>query len=353
MKIQLRSILILLIYISLCDGLYSQIGGRYAFQTSSLPTNARATALGGTVINILDDDVALAQFNPAVVDSSMHNQISINHNFHFAGIQNGNLSYGRILPKLNGLETHFAIQYVSFGTFDQTDVFGNINGEFSAGEVALVAGAGKQLNSRIRGGVNFKVLTGSYESFNAFGLGVDIGFHYEKDKFSSWALVLRNIGGELSGIGERRRALPFDLQLGYSKRLAHLPFRLTIIGHNLQTPYIRYDDPEFDVSFDIEGNRTERGGFSRNIDNLFRHLIISGEFLIGKDEKVRLRFGYDHLRRQELRASTFSSRGGFSFGVGFNIKKIKIDYGIGVYHLAGATNHISIRYDLSRINRKV
>jgi len=339
--------------IGVSENSYGQIGGRYAFSTSALPTNARVTALGGSVINIIDDDVALAQINPAVVDSSMHNKLSINHNFHFAGIQNGNLAFGRIMPRFKGMVAHFALQYVSFGNFDQADAFGNINGEFSAGEVAMVVGTGMQLNSKIRGGVNFKLLTGSYESYNAIGVGADIGFHYKKDSHSSWALVLRNVGGELSGIGDGRRVLPFDLQLGFSKRLEHLPFRITVIGHHLHSPYIRYDDPETDISIDIEGNRTFKSSISKNIDNLFRHLIISGEFLIGKGEKFRLRFGYDHLRRQELRASTFRSRGGFSLGAGFNIKKIKIDYGIGVYHLAGATNHLSIRLDLGRFSKKV
>ena len=349
----MRILLCLIIGLGIASQAVGQIGGRYAFSTIALPTNARATAMGGSIINIKDGDVSLAQLNPAIADSSMHNQLAINHNFHFAGIQNGNLAYARILPKLGGLVGHFGLQYVNFGDFDQADAFGNINGQFSAGEVAMVLGTSKQLNAKIRGGVNFKILTGSYESYNAFGLGVDVGFHYEKNPQTSWALVFRNMGGELSGIGDSRSALPFDLQLGFSKRLAHLPFRISVIGHHLQSPYIRYDDPETDITTDITGNRTFRSGFSKNLDNLFRHLIISGEFLLGKSENVRLRFGYDHLRRQELRASTFRSRGGFSMGIGFNIKKIKIDYGIATYHLAGATNHISLRYDLSRIFMKV
>lgn len=332
---------------------HAQIGGISAFDAISLPTNARVTALGGRLISVIDEDVALAQINPAVADSIMDKQFTVNHNFHFSGIQNGNVAYGKYLHKW-GLLTHAAVQYVNYGTFDDADNFGNINGEFSAGEVGLVLGAGKQLNERIRGGINLKFLFGNYEQYSSMGVGVDIGFHYQKpDNRTTWGMVLSNIGGELSSFGDEKRTLPFNLQIGVSKRLEHLPFRFTITGHNLQDPYIRYDDPETDITVSIFGEQNFKSSFSKNVDNFFRHLVFSGEFLLGKSEQFRLRFGYDHLRRQELKTATFRSMGGFAFGFGFNIKKIKLDYGVGHYHLAGAVNHVSFRYNMGRIFNKV
>jgi len=332
---------------------YAQIGGRFAFESLSLPVNARVTALGGSLINVIDDDVALAQLNPALIDSLMSNQLGINHNFYFAGIQNGNLAFGKSIKKL-GLETHIAMQYVDYGNFNQTDEIGNINGEFSAGEFGIVLGAAKRLNERIRGGVNFKILTANYESYSSFGLGIDIGFHYQKPGSNySWALVLKNFGGELSAIADKKRFLPFEIQLGYSRKLAHLPFRFSIIGQNLQKWYVRYDDPDVDNQTDIFGTVNTKSGFSKSLDNIFRHLVFNGEFLIGKAEQFRLRFGYNHLRKQELKVTTFRSLAGFSLGFGFNIKKIKFDYGIGYYHISGATNHLSLRLNMDRIFNKI
>lgn len=328
------------------------LGGRDAFDAISLPTSARITALGGTQITIRDSDVTLAQLNPALADSVMHHQLSFNHNFHFADISNGNLAYGHYIKKWKIL-AHAALQYINYGSFDATDAFGNINGEFNANEVALVVGSSYRLNERIHGGVNVKFLFGNFESYRSSGIGVDIGLHYEKpDNRTSWGLVLRNIGTELQPLGNSRRSLPFDLQLGFSRRLQHLPFRFSVIGRHLHQPYIRYDDPEFDITVDIFGEQTFRNSFSKNIDNFFRHLVLSGEFLLGKRENFRLRFAYDHLRRQELRSSIFRSLGGFSFGFGISIKKIKIDYGVGHYHLAGAVNHIGLRYNVGNIFNK-
>lgn len=297
----------------------------------------------------------MAQANPALSNIIQNNQLSLNHSFHFAGVSYGNVAFGKTLDSL-GISTHAAIQYVNYGSFDRSDEIGNINGEFSAGEVGVLLGAAKQLNERIRAGVNLKFLSSNYEAYGSFGVGLDIGFQYSNPGSSgAWGLVLRNIGSELSAIVDEKRALPFDLQLGYSKKLAHLPFRFSVIGHNLQNWYIRYDDPDFDITSNtIIPEETEtKGSFSRNLDNLFRHLIFNGEFLIGNREQFRLRVGYNHLRKQEMRVQSLRSLAGFSFGIGFNIKKIMIDYGISNYHIAGANNHISIRLNMDRIFNKV
>lgn len=294
--------------------IHAQIGGRYAFESSSLPSNARLNALGGSLISVADDDIALAQLNPAMLNKSTDQQFNINHNFHFAGISFGNVAFGWGFDSLQ-LHTHAAIQYVNFGNFQLTDEIGNQSGEFSGGEVAIVLGASKKLNERITAGVNLKFLNGNYESYGHSGLGMDIGFLYQKPgSNAAWGLVLRNMGTEINGLQDEKRALPFDLQLGYSKKLQHLPFRFSFIGHNLQKWYIRYDDPDFDGQTDLLGETQEKGAFSRNLDNLFRHIILNGEFLIGKSEQFRLRVGYNHLRKQEMRLASFRSLAGFSFG---------------------------------------
>ncbi len=353
MNLRRKTVLILLCYLLYACSVSAQIGGKYAFESSSLPTNARLTALGGSLISIQDDDIALALINPSLHNARASNQLSINHNFHFAGISFGNVTYGTTLDSL-GISVHGSIQYVSYGDFDLSDEIGNINGQFSANEVQILIGAAKQLNERIRLGANIKYLSAGYESYGAAALGLDLGLHYQKPGSNvSWGILLRNIGREINPLVDETKSLPFDLQIGYSRKLAHLPFRFSIIGHQLQKWYIRYDDPDFDTSNTLIGETTEISSFNRNLDNLFRHIIVNGEFLIGKSEQFRLRFGYNHLRKRELRTTSFRSLGGFSFGVGFNIKKIKIDYGIGHYHIAGANNHLSLRLDLGRFFDKV
>jgi len=331
----------------------AQIGGRYAFESVSLPLNARLTALGGQLISVKDEDVALAFQNPAVSNPSMDMQLSVNHNFHFSGVSHGNVLFGKQIDSL-GLSFHAGISYVDYGDFTATNELGDNTGEFSAGELALTIGAAKQFNERIRGGINLKFLSSNYEAYGSVAVGADFGLFYQTPgSNTAWSIVMRNIGHELSAVVEDKRGLPFDLQIGYSRRLEHLPFRFSIVAQQLQKWYIRYDDPDRDVRTDFLGESQEISDFSRGLDNFFRHFVFSGEFLIGSNEQFRLRFAYNHLRRQEMRLSNFRSLAGFSFGLGINIKKIRFDYGVGYHHLAGATNHLSLRLNMARIFNKI
>ena len=85
---------------------------------------------------------------------------------------------------------------------------------------------------------------------------------------------------------------------------------------------------------------------SAAIDNFFRHLVFNGEFLLGKNEGLRLRLGYNHLRKRELTVRNYRSLAGFSGGVGVKIKRFRVDFGYASYHLAGGVVHLGIGTNL-------
>ncbi|MBK9255984.1 MAG: type IX secretion system protein PorQ [Saprospiraceae bacterium] len=333
--------------------LTGQIGGKSAYEFLSLPPSARLTALGGPLISVFDDDINLAASNPALLNSSMHNAISFSHNFHFADIQNGYVAYGRHIEKWK-LSTHIGIQYMNYGDFKFADEIGNIQGTFSASETALTLGAGKKLNERIFVGCNVKAIFSGYESYNSIGLATDLGLSYTADS-SDFVLsfVIKNLGGELSTFNETRFGAPLDVQIGISKKLKYLPFRFSITGHQLHRLNVRYDDPNIVQNTGLFGEPVKENKTSEAIDNVFRHLIFSGEFLLGKGENLRLRIGYNHFRRQELSLASFRSMAGFSTGFGMKIKGFRLDYGVAYHHLHGATNHISISTNFNRFTKKV
>ena len=332
----------------------AQIGGRYTYEFLGNPQSARLSALGGSLITIQDNDVSLAASNPALLNDKMHNQITFNHNFAFADVSNGYIGYGRKVNKWGGINTHVGISYVSFGEFTAADEIGNTNGTFSGGETAITLGASKRLNERIVVGANLKGIFGNLETYSSSGLGADLGVYYSKPESNfSAAFVVKNIGTELSTYGNERANLPLDIQLGVSKKLNHLPFRFTIIAHQLQQWSVRYDDPNNVQSESIfEDEPSETSGLNKGVDNFFRHFIFNGQFLLGKTQGLKIRFGYNHFRRKELSLSNFRSLTGFSGGLGLRIKGFNIDYGVGYYHLAGAANHLSIRTDLGRFFKK-
>ena len=327
-------------------------GGDNVFEFLNLSSSARITGLGGYLITVNDDDVNLATANPASLNPGMHNQLAFNHNFFPAGIHAGYAAYGHYVKKWD-MTLHGGIQYMSYGSFDATDEFGNVTGEFKASEYAFTLGAGRQLYERVTVGANLKFITSSYESYNSMGLAGDLAamFHDTASLFNV-SLVMRNIGVQFTRFTEgNSEPLPFEMQLGISKRLRHLPFRLSVIYRYLDKWNISYDDPDSDEDAFIFGDEPQGEGNSF-VDNLARHFVFSGEFLFGKKDNFRLRIGYNHLQRKELSVKNLRSLSGFSAGVGLKINRFRVDYGRSFVHLGTGLNHFSISTHLSEFSKK-
>lgn len=333
----------------------AQVGGEEVFTFIKLPGSSRTTALGGYQIAVFDDDQNLALNNPALLNPRMHQSLSFNHNFHYAGIQNGFASYAHHSDSLN-LTFHGGFQYINYGDFVLADDRGNIEGEFKANELAFVVGAGRKINERMHLGMNLKLISSSLESYNSFGIAGDLGATYQSgDGSAIFAVALKNIGGQLSKYHETApsEVIPFDLQFAISKRLKYLPFRFTIVAHDMHRWNLLFDSPISDEQASLIGeDPTEPSRFNEQLDNFFRHFVFSGEFLLGKNENFNLRFAYNHQVKQELSVPNARSLAGFSMGFGFRVSKFKLDYGIGVHHIAGSVKHIGISTNLSRFGNK-
>lgn len=349
----MRSFLLFILFALSIPSLQAQIGGAAVYPFLQFSPSARISALGGNLITVRDDDVNLAYANPSLLNPRMHHALSFSHNLYMAGIQNGYVAYGHYLSKWD-LTLHGGVQYVSYGMFDATDAIGTVTGDFKAAEYALVLGAGKQLYERMSIGANLKFVTSQLESYHSIGLAGDLAAtFFDTTRHFAASLVMRNIGGQLSTYREgNREKIPFDLQVGLSQRLRYLPFRFSIIYHHLHRWNITYDDPNAVEPTPFLGEAPTESRFNVFVDNLFRHFIFSGEFLFGRNEPLRLRFGYNHLIRRELSVDNFRSLAGFTFGVGLKINRFRIDYGRGIYHLAGGVNHFTLSTNLSEFTNK-
>jgi hypothetical protein len=330
----------------------AQVGGRHVYEFLELSNSARLSALGEHQIAVSDLDLSLAARNPAVLADTMHGRISINHRFYFDGINHGYFAYASKLPYWD-LNLHAGIQYIQYGEFTAADIFGNITGSFTGGEQAILVGASKKLMDRLSVGINTKWIQSRFESYNSYGMAIDLGAFYTlKDGFTGMGFVVKNIGTQFSSYADIREPLPFDVQLGLARRLEHLPFRFTITAHNLHRWNIIYDDPNQENNSILIGEETAPSKVSIFTDNLFRHLVFSGEFLIGKSESFSLRFAYNHLRRKELSVLNFISLNGFSFGAGIKFSHFQLDYAYNVFHLAGGSSHLGFSMDINRVFRK-
>lgn len=351
-----RSRYILLMLLGLGQVAWGQRGGERVFEFVNLPTSARATALGGSQIAAPTNDYGLVGGNPAMLNIEMDNSFIFQHNFHFAGIDNGYAGYARYIPGIKSM-VHGGVHYLNYGTFTAADEMGNVQGEFKAKDLSIQAGISHVLNERMTGGITIQYVQSTLETYTSSGLLFDAGITYKsEDGFNHYALVLRGTGFQFSRYynGDEIGKMPVDLQFGFSKRLQHVPFRLSILAHDLNRWDLRYESPlDEQGSIDFGGEAPkEQSDFSQGVENFFKHLTFGGEFLIGKKEGLMLRLGYNYQHHQELSVVNLRSLAGFSAGVGVNVKSFIIDYGFEVYHQAGSTKHLGLRVNLNDLKKK-
>lgn len=327
---------------------FSQSGGKSTYKFLNLTNSARVAALGGNFLTIHDNDLSLALANPSLISSEMNNSLSLNFADYFAGTHFGYASYGFNLNKLGNFAG--TMQYYSYGKSDNTTEYGETIGQFSAGEYAFNLGWGRMLDSVFSIGANFKMIYSGLETYNSVGLAVDVAGSYVPNETFCASLLFRNIGRQLTAYtSEGVEPLPFEIQAGISKKLAHVPFRYSILLQHLEKWDLTYSDPNAQVD-PFTGEVARQSGIDAFANNAMRHIIIGGEFIPAKF--LSIRFGYNYLRRQEMKVVSRPGTVGFSWGIGLKVTKFNFSYSRAAFHLTGSPNFISISTNLGDWGRK-
>ena len=135
------------------------------------------------------------------------------------------------------------------------------------------------------------------------------------------------------------------MQLGISKKPKHVPMRISVVYENLQKWDLTYVDPAIVTVDPLTGATITKNKYKAFGDKLMRHIVVGGEFIITKN--IFLRFGYNYRVRKELMIDEKRGADGFTFGFGFRVYKFHLSYGRAMYHLAGASNTISLSFDIN------
>lgn len=341
-----------ILFLVLCLQLaHAQIGGKNIYDFLQFPTSARMEGLGGGLQSIKyakDADLSLAISNPCFLDSSFHKQLSMTNAFYTDKTNVGNLSFAYHHPKLKSTIA-YTFQFASYGKFDGRDNAGNALGTFRAADFNFQVGIGRSIR-RFYYGVNLKFIVSSLERYTSLGFATDvaIGYHHPKSNWT-FAAIVRNAGVELKPYlpEDGRQKLPIQLDLSFSKRFKKLPLTLSVTAHNLQTWNLKFPEEEQTTLF---GTTKKKSKGAEVIDNIFRHLSFGAEVQAGKP--VRLRFGYNHLRRQELGVGKKKGFSGITAGFGINIKQFAFDYSYAQYHRTGSDHQLSFRIKLDEFGKK-
>ncbi len=342
--------LLLLMAAMLVTQAHAQVGGRGTYDFLNIAVAPRVAALGGNALPVNDNDIQLTTFNPALINPAISSQLSLAYVDYYADLGFSSVQYGRTIGEAGTFVA--GLQYFNYGKFDYADEAGNRDNTFGAADYALSLGWGRQLDSSFSIGANAKLIGSQYENYNSFGIAVDVAGTYLSKTGWLFSLTARNIGSELkSYLPGEASAMPFSMQIGVSKRLDHVPFRVILIYDHLQKWDLTYDDP-IDLKGRIDpitGVRSELKGVEKFGDQLMRHFIIGGEFYIGKG--LALRGSYNYKRRQEMQIPDKLAMIGFAWGVGLKISRFQINYARSTFHVVGSPNYISISTQLDQFKR--
>ena len=150
---------------------------------------------------------------------------------------------------------------------------------------------------------------------------MDLGLNYlDVERGWSVSTVARNLGGQIKAYDDEFERIPFDLQVGASKRLLNSPLR-------------------------FHATMSRLTDWSEGIG---RHLAIGADVLLG--ENIYLAAGYNFRKASEMKITDSegsSAHGaGLTLGAGLSLQRFKLHLGWGKYHVSTSSLIINISYTL-------
>ena len=290
-----------------------------AYNFLRLPVSAHVAALGGNNITITDDDPTMIFHNPAMLGGVSDKSLNLNYMTYMEGTMVGSASFVRAWGDRGTWGV--SASYMDYGSMRQTTADNIQTGEFSAKDIMLGGSVAYSLSTLFTGGITAKIISSSIAGYNSMAVAVDLGINYfDEAQGLSLSAVARNLGGQIDAYDEDFEKIPFDLQVGISKKMAMAPLRFSATLNNLH---------EWDDSF-------------------IHHLAIGADIFLS--DNIYIAGGYNFRRNKEMRISDGegeSSHGaGLSFGGGVQLERFKLNVAYAKYHVSVSSLLINVSYSL-------
>lgn len=299
------------------------------FNFLSLSSSSHAMALGGHNISLVENDASLIFQNPALMSAVDDNSLNLNFLTYMKGSKMGSASFVKTAGERGtwGVTT----QFVGYGSMKETLETGEVLGDMKALDVAIGGMYSYSLNDFWVGGVTGKFIYSKYGSYSSVGLAADLAISYfdEEGDFST-SLVAANVGGQVKAYGDVHEPIPFNLQWGFTKGIAHAPLRFSLTLTDL-TRWSKkyYYSPEKEPNF---------GKILLNHINIGIDLVPNDRFYVA--------LGFNFRRANELKAAGASHMAGLTCGAGLSLKKFKFGLAYAKYHVSAPSLSFSLGYSL-------
>ncbi|HWI91457.1 MAG TPA: type IX secretion system protein PorQ [Flavisolibacter sp.] len=316
------------------------LGGSSAYNFLKLPSTPLLTAAGGVNTSYKTNEVSLSANNPALLSADLHTQLGLSFNSFLAGIKTYSLTTAYQKDNLN---TTFGghIYFVDYGSIPNTDAAGNVSGNFHPVDYVVQVSAERKYLERWNYGASIKFINSNYQLYKSSAIAFDFALLYsDSSKQLCVSALAKNMGFQLKTYVGEAEDLPFDLQIGITKRLAKAPFGFSVTAQHLHQFNIVYNDDSFNADNNFSSN-------NNLFNKLFNHLVIASHIYIGNNLEATL--GYNHLRRQELNiGSSGNGLNGFSMGVKINFAKLQVLYARSSYQRNVSYNQLGLTLKMDR-----
>lgn len=284
-----------------------------------LPVSAHAAALGGDNITIDDDDPTLVFHNPALASNVTDRSLNLNYMTYMEGVKVASASFVKAWRE----RATWAVeaQYVDYGDMKHTTVDNEILGTVSAKDIAVGGTFAYALTDKIAGGVTAKFVSSTIAGYNSLGVAVDLGLNYfDSEQNLSISAVARNLGGQVKAYEDDFEKLPFDLQIGATKRLGKSPLRFSVT-------MVRLTDWD---------------------DKFLNHFVFGAEAFL--TDNIWLGGGINPRRSDEMKIddgeSSSSHGAGFSLGGGLQLDRFKLQFAYGKYRVSASSLIFNVTYTI-------
>ncbi|MFM7021369.1 MAG: type IX secretion system protein PorQ [Flavobacteriales bacterium] len=331
----------------------AQVGGKGVYQFLNLANSPRAAATGGYFVSVMDNDESQVYANPSLLSKQMDNRLVLNYVNYISDINYGYTGYIKDFDKYGTFS--LGINYFNYGSFIQADETAQILGSFTASESALNIGWGHKIREKFSVGSNLKLIYSQLFQYRSMGAAMDFaGTYYNPDKFFGASVVVRNAGAQLTTyVDGNREPLPLDIQVGISKKLAHAPFRFVLVGHNLQSRSMYFQNlgDQSQSSSLFGSDSTDAESKTNWGQEIARRTALGVEFI--PVESFALRVGYNYQRQQEMKLGGDNKLGmvGFSLGMQIKIRMLTFQYAWSNYSVAGSAHFLALSAKVSDFKR--
>lgn len=329
----MRNILYILFFSVLLEPMMAQ-NGDAVFNFLRYPSSTRANALGGHTVSLIERDPSLIFHNPALLGGEMDGMVNLNYLNYISDINAGSALFTKAYKEKGAWG--IGATFFSNGSFKGMSAENTPTSDFSAKDISINGFFSYDLSGKWRGGASLKFLYSNYDVYTSIGLCVDAGLsYYDSEKEFSFGFVLKNIGAQLKAYDEIRQKMPWDIQMGITKRMTHAPIRFSLTAMHLNKwkfDYINEADKE-----------------SYKGDNFFQALV--KHFVIGVDyvpsDNFWIGVGFNPKTTLDMKLQGGNALAGFSAGAGVKIKMFDVGVSFAKYHPSAMSMMLSVSTTLA------